>query len=82
MDRIRRRQIGARPFLRPEKFWMLQPIHSDYVQFGAGERGKCHAFGIGNIHGTATGDLFFLIHGSGASEVQKFFVNFFSFISL
>ncbi len=67
MDRIRRRQIGARPFLRPEKFFILRRIRSDSVQFGGGERGKCHEFDIGEIHGTATGNLFFLFRGSGVS---------------
>jgi hypothetical protein len=67
MDWIRRRQIGARPFLRPEKFFILQPIHSNSVRVGAGERGKRHEFDIGEIHGPATGNLFFLIHGSGAT---------------
>jgi hypothetical protein len=39
--------------------------NSDSVRFGAGERGKCHGFDHGEIHGTATGNLFFLIHGTG-----------------
>ncbi len=67
MDRIRRREISARPFLRPEKFSILHTINSDSVRFDAGERGKCHEFDIGDIHGTATGNLFFLFRGSGAS---------------
>jgi hypothetical protein len=67
MDRIRRRQIVARPFLRPEKFLILQRINSDSVRFGAGERGKRHGFDVGDIHGTTAGNLFLLIHGNGAS---------------
>jgi hypothetical protein len=67
MDRIRRRQIGARPFLRPEKFFIFRRIHSDSVPVGGSERGKRHEFDIGEIHGTAAGNLFFLFRGSGAS---------------
>ena len=67
MDRIRRRQIVARPFLRPEKFLILQRINSDSVRFGAGERGKRHGFENGDILGPATGNLFFLFHGTGIS---------------
>jgi hypothetical protein len=67
MDRIRRRQIGARPFLRHEKFYIFRTRNSGPVRFGAGERGKCHGFDNGNFHGTSTGNLFFLFHGSGVS---------------
>ncbi len=67
MDRIRRRQIIARPFLRPEKFFIFRRIHSDSIRFGASERGKRHEFDIGEIHGTATGNLFFLFRGKGES---------------
>jgi hypothetical protein len=70
MDRIQRRQISARPFLRPEKFFVLHRKHSDSVRVGAGERGKCHGFDVGDIHGTATGNLFFLFHG-----ISLFFIN-------
>ncbi len=80
MDRIRRRQIGARPLLRPEKIWFWHKRHSDSVRVGASERGKCHEFDVGEIHSTATGNLFFLFHGTGASRIFIFFcwVFFFS----
>ena len=65
MDRIHRRQIGARPFLRPAQFFVLRTWNSNSVQFGEGERGKRHEFINGDIHGTATGNLFFLVHGTG-----------------
>ncbi len=77
MDRIRRRQIGARPFLRPEKFEFQQNINSDSVPNCGGERGKRHGFDIGEIHGTATGNLFFLFRGSGASFIFIYFSVFF-----
>jgi hypothetical protein len=75
MDRIRRRQIGARPFLRPAQFTVFHLSNSNSVGFGAGERGKRHGFDVGDIHGTATGNLFFLLHRSGE------FTNFFIFCS-
>ena len=65
MDRIRRRQINARPFLRPAKFLFQENWKSNSVRFGGGERGKRHEFDVGSIHGTATGNLFFLLHGTG-----------------
>ena len=65
MDRIRRRQIGARPFLRSAHFKFRHNWNSDSVRFGAGERRKRHEFADGEIHGTATGNLFFLVHGNG-----------------
>ena len=37
-------------------------------RFGGGERRKRHGFNVGEIHGTATGNLFFLIHGNGGSS--------------
>jgi hypothetical protein len=64
MDRIRRRQIDARPFLRPAKFFVFH-WWSNSVRIGAAERGKRHEFNVGDIHGTATGNLFLLVHGSG-----------------
>jgi hypothetical protein len=67
MDWIRRRQIGARPFLRHEKFNIFNPRHSNSVRVGVGERGKRHEFNNGDIHGTETGNLLFLFHGIGAS---------------
>jgi hypothetical protein len=67
MDRIRRRQICARLFLRPETDFFQQNINSDSVRVGASERGKRHEFDIGDIHGTETGNLFFLFRGTGAS---------------
>jgi hypothetical protein len=57
----------ARPFLRPEKFFVFHPRHSDSVRVGGGERGKRHGFDIGDIHGTAAGNLFHFFRGSGAS---------------
>ena len=66
MDRIRRRQIGARPFLRPAEFFVFRSWNSNSVRIGGGERGKRHEFNVGDIHGTATGNLFFLVHGNGA----------------
>jgi hypothetical protein len=47
MDRIRRRQIGARPFLRPTEFFVFLIWNSNSVRFGAGERGKRHEFANG-----------------------------------
>ncbi len=76
MDWIRRRQIGARLFLRPEKKSFQQNWNSDSVRSGAGERGKRHGFAVGEIHGTATGNLFLLFHrNSGVS--RKLFLFFF-----
>ncbi len=75
MDRIRRRQIGARPFLRPAGFFVWRRWNSNSVGFGAGERGKRHGLDFGQIHGTAAGNLFFLVHRSGE------FTNFFIFCS-
>jgi hypothetical protein len=72
MDRIRRRQIVARLFLRPEKFFILHQRHSDSVRFGASERGKRHEFDVGNIHGPTTGNLFFLFRGPGAPFIFIF----------
>ena len=66
MDRLRRRQIDARPFLRPAQFFVFHMGNSNSVWIGAGERGKRHGFDVGDIHGTATGNLFFLVHGNGA----------------
>ncbi len=70
MDWLRRREIGARPFLRSTKFKLHHSTHltfnSNSVPIGAGERGKRHEFNVGDIHGTATGNLFFLIYGTGA----------------
>jgi hypothetical protein len=65
MDRIQRRQIDAHPFLRSTEFFVFHAKHSNSVRFGAGERGKRHEFNVGDIHGTATGNLFFLVHGTG-----------------
>ncbi len=65
MDRIQRRQIGSRPFLRTAQFSVFHNWNSDSVQFGAGERGKRHEFDVRDIHGTATGNLFFLVYGTG-----------------
>ena len=73
MDRIRRRQIGARPFVRPAQFWFLHNEHSNSVRCGAGERGKRHEFANGHIHGTATGNLFFLVHG--ISWISSFIIS-------
>jgi hypothetical protein len=42
MDWIRRRQIDARPFLRPAQFFVFHNEHSNSVPFGGGERGKRH----------------------------------------
>jgi hypothetical protein len=65
MDRIQRRQIDARPFLRPAQFFVFQTWNFNSVRIGAGERGKRHEFDVGQIHGTATGNLLFLVHGTG-----------------
>ena len=65
MDWLRRRQIGARPFLRPAQFQFRHNWNSNSVWIGAGERGKRHEFNVGDIHGTATGNLFFLLLGTG-----------------
>ena len=66
MDRIRRRQINARPFLRPAKFLFQENWKSNSVRFGGGERGKRHEFDVWDIHGIATGNLFLVLHGTGA----------------
>ena len=65
MDWIQRRQIDARPFLRSTKFWFRHNWNSNSVEFGASERGKRHEFDVRDIHGTATGNLFFLLYGTG-----------------
>ena len=62
MDRIQRRQIDARPFLRPAKFFVFHIWNSNSVRFGAGERGKCDGFKVGKIHGAAIGNLFLHIY--------------------
>ncbi len=79
MDRIRRRQIDARPFLRPAQFRFLRNEHSNSVRIGGGERGKRHEFNVGDIHGTATGNLFFLVHRTGAIASFIIFCFFRSF---
>ncbi len=73
MDRLQRRQIGARPFLRTAKFSIFHNWHSNSVRFGACERGKCHEFNVWDIHGTATGNLFFLVHG--ACGISSFIIS-------
>ena len=78
-DRIRRRQISARPFLRPAQFFVQHNYNSNYVRIGAGERGKRHGFDVGEIHGTATGNLFFLIYGTGAISSFIIYCSFKSF---
>ena len=47
MDRIRRRQIGARPFLRSTEFFVFRSWNSNSVRIGGGERGKRHGFNVG-----------------------------------
>ena len=73
MDRIQRRQISSCPFLRPAQFFAYHIFHSDSVPIGDGERGKRHEFDVGDIYGTATGNLFFLLHGSGA--IPRFIIS-------
>ncbi len=77
MDWLRRRQIDARPFLRPAQWRFLRSWNSNSVRFGEGERGKRHGFNVGDIHGTATGNLFFLLHGTGEITICGFssFIN-------
>ena len=65
MDRICRRQIGARPFLRTAQYAIFHKWNSNSVGCGGGERGKRHGFNVEYIHGTATGNLFLLVHGNG-----------------
>ena len=65
MDRVQRRQIDGRPFLRPAQFELQHNWNSNCVRFGGVERGKRHGFNVGDIHGTATGNLFFLLHRTG-----------------
>jgi hypothetical protein len=67
MDRIRRRQISARPFLCPEKIFNIRWWNWKYdsVWNWAGEHWKCHGFEDRNIHVTATGNLFFSFSGIG-----------------
>ncbi len=82
-DRILWRQIGAGLFLRPaqfniqhnwKSFWNDFRSDCNSVSIGGGERGKCHEFNFGNIHGTAAGNLFFLIHGTcGISRIIIWF---------
>ena len=65
MDRIlRRRQIGARPFLRPAQWFIFHNWNSNSIRFGTGERGKCDEFDVWDIQGTANGNFFFLVHGT------------------
>jgi hypothetical protein len=75
MDRIQRRQIGTRPFLRPAQFFVDHIYHSNSVRFGACERGKRHGFDVWDIYGPAAGNLFFLVHGSGA--ISNFIISCF-----
>jgi hypothetical protein len=63
MDRIRRRQISARLFLRPEKQFSIR-ICKDFIRFGIGERGQRHGFSIWNIHCAAKRNLLLLIRGT------------------
>ena len=79
MDRIRRRQIGARPFLRPAQLFVYHIWISNSVRIGGGERRKRHGFIVGDIHGTATGNLFFLLHGSGEFTSFIIYCSFSSF---
>jgi hypothetical protein len=66
MDRIQRRQIRSCLLLCPAQIWFPQILHSDSVRIGGGERGKRHEFNVGDFHGTTTGNLFLLLHGSSA----------------
>ncbi len=79
MDRIRRRQIDARPFLRPAKFFVFHTFHSNSVRIGGGERGQCHGFDNREIYGTTTGNLFFRIRGSGDFSSFIIFISIWSF---
>ena len=55
MDRIRRRQIGTRSFLRSTQFFFIfHSFHSNSFRFSTIERWKRHAFDVGNIHGITT----------------------------
>jgi hypothetical protein len=76
MDWIRRRQIGARPFLRHEKFNIFNPRHSNSVRVGVGERGKRHEFNNGDIHGTETGIYYFSFTGLARLFSSSSYVDF------
>ncbi len=65
MDRIRRRQIPSRPFLRPEEFYIWNQWDPNPVRFGVGEWRKRHEFNFGSFHGAAYGNLFLFLHRSG-----------------
>ncbi len=64
MDWLRRRQIGARPFLRSTQFRFHHTLHSNSVGCGGGERGKRHEFNVGDIHRPPTRNLLFLVYGT------------------
>jgi hypothetical protein len=66
VDRICRRQISARLFLRPEKQFSIR-ICKDSVRFGIGKRGQRHGFSIRNIHCTTKWNLLLLIRGTCAT---------------
>ena len=59
MDRVRRRQIDARPFLRPAGKFQFTPgiIPFDLAVVNEGNARKRHEFDVGDIHGPTTGNL-------------------------
>ena len=70
MDRIRRCEISIRLFLRPAEFNVCESLHSNCVRFGGGERGKCHEFKFREIHRTANGEIFLLLHRIGKISIS------------
>jgi hypothetical protein len=55
MDRLRRRQIRTRSFLRPENFFIHKRTRSDSIPTCANQRGKCHGFKNGEIQAPRKG---------------------------
>ena len=69
MDRLLRRQIGSRSFLRPERVSIQNIFDSDYIRNRTYQRGRCHEFDVGDIHGPATRNLFLLIRWNGPVSI-------------
>lgn len=67
---IRRYQIVAHVFLRPEEHDLLGDGHSDAVRSQQGERRRGHGFNYGNIHVAQTGQVLLLVHGIGSIPVR------------
>lgn len=58
--------------VRTEKYFTGQNWNNSFRTCAA-ERGKCHKFNVGDIHGTATGNIFLLLHGNSTKISYSIF---------